>query len=59
MRAGNSLTGYKSTDGVNWTLVASDTVTMAPNVYVGIAVTSHVNTKLITATVNNVSVTTP
>ena len=32
---------------------------MAPDVYVGIAVTSHINTKLITATVNNVSVTTP
>ena len=59
VRTGNTLTGYKSTDGVNWTFVASDTVTMAPNVYVGIAVTSHVNTKLIAATVNNVSVTTP
>ena len=59
VRAGNTLTGYKSSDGINWTFVASDTVTMAPNVYVGIAVTSHVNTKLIAATVNNVSVTTP
>jgi hypothetical protein len=59
VRQGNTLSGYKSADGVNWTFVASDTVTMGATVDVGLAVTSHVNTKLITSTINNVTVTQP
>jgi chitinase len=38
---GSVFTGYESADGQNWTVVASDTFTMASTVYVGIAVTSH------------------
>jgi len=59
VRSGDTLTAYKATDGVNWTLVGSNTVTMAPTVYIGLAVTSHNNTKLIASTLNNVTVTQP
>jgi regulation of enolase protein 1 (concanavalin A-like superfamily) len=58
VRAGNTFTGYKSPDGVNWTFVGSDTISMATNAYVGLAVTSHSTTKLCTSTYTNVSVTT-
>lgn len=39
-----------------WTLVGSETITMAADVYVGLAVSSHVNNRLATATFDNVSV---
>ncbi len=59
VRTGSTITAYKATDGVNWTMVGSNTVTMAPTVYVGLAVCSHNNSKLITSTLNNVTVTQP
>lgn len=40
VRSGNTLFGYRSTDGHNWTLVNSRTIGMASNVYVGLAVSS-------------------
>ena len=41
-RVGEVITGYRSTDGVNWTLVSSATISgLAQTVYVGLAVTSH------------------
>jgi RHS repeat-associated protein len=40
-RAGNTLTGYESPDGVNWTQIASTTVSMAPMVYIGLAVSGY------------------
>jgi len=54
-RAGNTITASVSPDGVTWTVVDHDTFTMAPNVYVGLAVSSHVNGTLATATFDNVS----
>ena len=54
-RAGNTFTGYSSPNGVTWTLVGSDTISMAANVYVGLALTSHNNAALCTATLDNVS----
>jgi hypothetical protein len=54
-RRGNVFTGYESSDGANWTLVGSDTVTMATNVYIGLAVTSHNDGALCTADFDNVS----
>jgi RHS repeat-associated protein len=54
-RTGNVFSGYISLDGVNWTQVAtSQTITMAQNVYIGLAVSSQ----YITATFDNVSVST-
>jgi hypothetical protein len=59
VRTGDTITAYKATDSVNWSLVGSNTVTMAPTVYVGLAVASHNNTKLVASTLNNVTVTQP
>ncbi|HET7220411.1 MAG TPA: Ig-like domain-containing protein [Vicinamibacterales bacterium] len=42
VRKGNTFTGYRSADGVNWTQAASTTLTLPSSVYVGMAVTSHV-----------------
>lgn len=49
-RAGNVFTAYRSSDGVNWTPVASDTIAMNATIYVGVAVSSHVAGVLATAT---------
>ena len=55
-RRGNVITAYRSDDGVTWTLVGSDTFSMAATVYVGLAVTSHDASRLATVTFDNVSV---
>lgn len=55
VRSGNTFTGYRSPDGTNWTQLGSATITMASTVYVGLAVTSHNNSSLCTATFDNVS----
>jgi YD repeat-containing protein len=55
-RAGNSFSGYASADGVNWTLVGTAAVGMASTVYIGLAVTSHNNAALCTATFDNVGI---
>jgi endonuclease/exonuclease/phosphatase family metal-dependent hydrolase/regulation of enolase protein 1 (concanavalin A-like superfamily) len=56
-RSGNLFRAYKSTDGVAWTLVGSDSITMGATVYVGLAVSSHVKGSVATAVFDNVSVT--
>ena len=58
-RSGGTFTGYSSTDGLNWTQVATTTVSMNSNVLAGLAVTSHDVTKLNTATFDNVSLAHP
>ena len=58
VRSGNTFTAYRSTDGAAWTAVGSETITMTSAVYVGLAVTSHNNTALATATFDNLSVVT-
>jgi len=59
-RSGSTFTSYTSSDGVSWTqLGTSQTISMAQNVYVGLAVTSGTTTALATATFDNVSVTSP
>jgi beta-xylosidase len=59
-RSGNTFSGYLSNDGLNWTQVGtSQTVSMAANVYIGLAVNSATNSALATATFDNVSVTAP
>src|SRR5260370_42125639 len=55
-RSGNAFTMYSSSDGVNWLqLGASQTVSMAQNVYVGLAVSSRTTSALATATFDSVS----
>ena len=57
VRAGSLITGYESPDGVNWTVVGSDTFTMGGTILVGLAVSSHVTGVKATATFDNVTVT--
>jgi regulation of enolase protein 1 (concanavalin A-like superfamily) len=49
-RSGNTFSAYESADGATWTLVGRDTIAMAPQIYVGVAATSHDNTRTTTAT---------
>jgi len=59
-RSGNVFTMYGSPNGVNWVqLGTSQTVSMAQNVYVGLAVSSRTTSSLATATFDNVLVTSP
>src|SRR5260370_15271954 len=56
-RSGNVFRMYSSADGANWLqLGASQTVSMAQNVYVGLAVSSRTTSSLATATFDNVSI---
>ena len=55
-RRGNAISAYRSDDGITWTFVGSDTFAMAADVYVGVVVSSHDNTRLATATFDNVTV---
>jgi GH18 family chitinase/regulation of enolase protein 1 (concanavalin A-like superfamily) len=59
VRSGSTFTSYRSTDGSTWTQVGTDTITMANNVYVGLAVTAHNNSTLCTSGFTGVSVTQP
>ena len=56
-RSGNTITAFRSPDGVTWTAVGSDTIPMAATVYAGLAVTSHNAGALATGTFDNVSIT--
>jgi len=48
-RTGDTFSGYRSTDGVNWTLVGSRNVDLPDTVYFGMAVTSHNSVQTVTA----------
>jgi hypothetical protein len=41
-RRGNTLTAYRSADGRDWTLVGSETIELPSQIFVGLAVTSHI-----------------
>ena len=55
-RRGNVISAYHSADGVTWILVGNETFTMGTDVYVGVAVSSHDNTRLATAVFDNLAV---
>jgi hypothetical protein len=58
VRSGNTLTSYYSSNGTTFTQIsAGTTVTMGATVYVGLAVTSHADGTLSTATFDNVTLT--
>jgi len=60
VRIGTNFSSYRSSDGVSWTQIGStQTISMAQNVYVGLAVTSGSTTGLATATFDNVSLAPP
>jgi|GEM_PF-1689423 len=57
VRSGSTFSGYASLDGVNWVQVgSSQTINMAQNVYIGLAVSANNNSVLVTATFDGVSV---
>ena len=57
VRNGSTFSSYSSQDGVNWVQVGTNqTISMAQNVYLGLAVSSNNNSALATATFDNVSV---
>ena len=49
-RSGNTFTAYKSVDASSWTKIASQSISMASTIYVGLAVSSHVDGVLANAT---------
>ncbi|MBW8780309.1 MAG: fibronectin type III domain-containing protein [Verrucomicrobia bacterium] len=58
VRTGNSFAAYYSSNGTSWTQIGSNqTVTMASNATIGLAVTSHNNGTLCTSTMTNVTAT--
>ncbi|HEY6268984.1 MAG TPA: protease pro-enzyme activation domain-containing protein [Candidatus Acidoferrum sp.] len=58
-RSGNNFSVYSSTDGVNWAQIGStQSIPMAQNVFVGLAVCANTNSALATATFDNVSIST-
>jgi hypothetical protein len=48
-RRGNTLTGYRQASDGSWLQVGTVTMSMATNVYIGLAVTSHDNTRVANA----------
>jgi len=48
-RQGDLVSGYRSSDGVNWLLVGSARMTLSPTVYFGMALTSHNIVQMATA----------
>ncbi|WP_372663714.1 LamG-like jellyroll fold domain-containing protein [Cohnella sp.] len=56
VRTGNTFTGYISSNGTAWTLLGSTTVSMSSAAYIGLAVSSHDNTKLSTVEFDNILV---
>jgi len=55
-RFGAMLQGLVSLDGTNWTLISSNSLTMATNIYIGLAVASGSNQTLNTSTFTNLTV---
>jgi len=54
-RAGNLFTAYSSTDGINWTQFATQTIGMSSSTYAGLAVTAHNNGSLNSSVFDNVT----
>jgi hypothetical protein len=54
-RNGSTFTAYYSNDGTSWTTVGSDSIALPSSLFVGLAVTSHNNAALTTATFDAVT----
>ena len=60
VRSGNTLSGYSSPDGVNWTqLGTSQTIALGQSVYIGLGASSGSIATLATATFDNVAISGP
>jgi len=56
VRDNNSLTGYKSEDGIDWELVGSSTMNLGNTVELGLVVSSQNDPVACTSTMDNISV---
>ena len=56
VRTGGKLYGYKSTDGISWTVVNSFSISMGTTTYVGLVVASGSTTTLNTTVFDNITV---
>ncbi|MBB6730090.1 fibronectin type III domain-containing protein [Cohnella sp. CBP 2801] len=56
VRDQTGISAYDSFDGTNWTLLKRETINLPDTIYVGLAVTSHTNTRQATAAFDQVSV---
>ncbi|TCO85604.1 uncharacterized protein DUF1349 [Chthoniobacter flavus] len=56
-RSGTLITAYVSADGATWTQVGTAVISMASSISAGMAVTSHDNTTVSTATFDNLTLT--
>lgn len=59
VRSGHTFNAYESTNGTSWVLVGTETIPMAADVYIGLAVTSHNASTTSTATFTNVTIARP
>ena len=57
-RSGNTFSSYSSTNGVTWTLVGQQTVSLPTTLYLGLAVASNTTTNTTTAQLSNYGTTT-
>jgi hypothetical protein len=55
VRAGSTITGYTSSNGASWTMAGRATIAMPATVRIGLAVSSHDNSRLATATFDGVT----
>ena len=58
-RVGSTFTAEQSVDGLTWKTVGTQAITMTPTIYVGLAVSSHVDAQLAQATFANTAITLP
>ena len=58
VRSGNTFSSFISPDGTTWTALGQTTLSMASQIFVGLAVSSHHNGTLSTAVFDNVTVNT-
>jgi hypothetical protein len=57
VRSGSTFTAYYSSNGTTWTLLGTQSISMGSSIYIGLAVTSHNDGTLCTATFDNVTAT--
>jgi hypothetical protein len=57
--SGQTVTASVSSDGLSWTTIGQETIAFSGPIYVGLAITSHDNTRAAAATFDNVGVTQP
>jgi hypothetical protein len=56
IRTGTTVQGFRSADGVTWVSAGTATLPLGATAYVGLAVTSHLDGTLCTATFDNITV---